>query len=149
MFSARRRLILAGTCLVSLLTAHLDAQGPTTFKTRLSPVPVDATTQPKTTGLGSVTATLQGTTLTLSGTFSGLQGPATVARLHVAPRGVRGPAAMDIPVTKATTGTIQGTLTLTAVQVDHLRRNRLYVQLHSEAAPEGNLWGWLMPEVAR
>jgi hypothetical protein len=134
---------------VSLITSPVDGQGPTAFKTRLSPVPVDATTQPKTTGVGTVTATLQGTTLSVTGTFSGLQGPATVARLHVAPRGVRGPAAMDLTVTPATSGAVQGTVTLTAVQVDHLRRTRLYVQLHSEAAPDGNLWGWLIPEITR
>jgi hypothetical protein len=134
---------------MTLLASPADAQGPSTFKARLAPVPVDATTQPATTGIGSVTATLQGTTLTLSGTFSGLQGPATVARIHVAPRGMRGPSALDLTVTKATSGTLQGAVALTAAQVDHLRRSRLYIQLHSESAPDGNLRGWLMPEVAR
>ncbi len=125
--------------------AGLTAQSGATFKTRLSPVPVDATTQSSTTGGGSVTATLRGTTLSVAGTFSGLQQPATIAKVHVGPRGIRGPAVLDLTVTKGSSGTIQGTLTLTAAQVDHLRRNRLYVQIHSEAAPDGNLWGWLMP----
>jgi len=149
MSTVRWHLILGSACLVSLLGSQAYGQGPSTFKTRLAPVPVDATTQPATTGVGSVTATIQGTTLTVNGTFSGLQGPATVARIHVAPRGIRGPAALDLTVSKSTSGTLQGTLTLTAAQVDHLRRNRLYVQLHSEAAPDGNLWGWLMLEGTR
>jgi hypothetical protein len=36
---------------------------------------------------------------------------------------------------------------LTKDQVDDLAAGRLYVQLHSQKAPDGNLWGWLlMPE---
>jgi hypothetical protein len=81
----------------------------------------------------------------VTGTFKGLQSPATVARLHVAPKGQRGPAMLDLVVTKATSGTISGDLDLTPVQADHLVRNRVYVQIHSEKAPEGNLWGWLLP----
>ncbi len=27
-----------------------------------------------------------------------------------------------------------------------LNRGRLYLQLFSEKAPEGNLWGWLLPQ---
>ena len=60
--------------------------------------------------------------------------------------GMRGPAMLDLQVTKAPAGTIAGDLTLTAIQADHLTRNRLYVQLHSEKAPDGALWGWLLPE---
>ncbi len=127
------------------LPVATGAQSTPPFKARLSPVPVDATTQPRTTGMGSVTATLRGNVLSVSGTFSGLQGPATIAQLHVAPRGLRGPAVLDLIVTKGTSGTVQGDLALTGAQVDHLRRLRLYIQIHSEAAPEGNLWGWLLP----
>ena len=145
MTRARWRIALALIVTGYACTAGLAAQSETLFKARLAPVPVDANTQAKTTGTGSVTATLVGTRLSLTGTFSGLQGPATVAQIHVGPRGIRGPAALDLTVTKGTSGTIQGELTLAAAQVDHLRRNRLYVQIHSEAAPDGNLWGWLIP----
>jgi hypothetical protein len=30
--------------------------------------------------------------------------------------------------------------------VADLDKGRLYVQLQSEKAPDGNLWGWLMPQ---
>jgi hypothetical protein len=123
----------------------VGAQAPRTFKARLATVPVDATMVPSTTGAGAVTAVLTGNKLAINGTFKGLQGAATVARIHIAPKGMRGPAMSDLVVTKATEGTISGELTLTPIQVDHLTRNRLYVQLHSEKAPEGNLWGWLLP----
>jgi len=30
--------------------------------------------------------------------------------------------------------------------VTDLASSRLYIQLHSEKAPDGNLWGWLFPQ---
>lgn len=132
-------LVLAGS-------VALSAQAPRTFKARLGTVPVEASTAASLTGSGAVTATLTGNKLTVSGTFKGLQGPATAARLHVAPLGLRGPAMLDLVVTKAASGTITADLTLTPIQVDHLTRSRVYVQLHSEKAPEGNLRGWLLPQ---
>jgi len=130
--------------LILALVPLVHAQGAQTFKARLSPVPVDATNQPATTGLGAATAVLTGTKLSISGTFSGLQGPATIAQIHIGPRGISGPPALDLTVTKATSGTLQGDLMLTAAQVDHLKRGRLYIQIHSEKAPDGNLRGWLL-----
>jgi CHRD domain len=139
--------VLAAVVLVSVTAvAVTSAQASRTFKTRLGTVPVEAATLSSLIGgSGAVTAVLTGNRLNVSGTFKGLHSPATVARLHVAPKGQRGPAMLDIPVTKAASGTISGELTLTPIQVDHLVRNRVYVQLYSEKAPEGVLWGWLLP----
>ena len=131
--------------IVLALTPLVNAQNAQTFKARLSPMPVDATNQAGTTGLGAVTAVLTGTKLSVSGTFSGLQTPATIAKVHIGPKGIAGPAALDLTVTKATSGTLQGELMLTSAQVEHLKRGRLYIQIHSEKAPDGNLRGWLLP----
>ena len=131
--------------LIFTSTVHAGAQVADSYKARLSPVPVDATNQPEITGVGSLTATLRGTTLSIMGTFSGLKTPATTAKLHVGPRGIPGPPVLDLMVSKSTAGTIQATLMLTAAQVDHLKRGRLYVQVQSEKAPDGNLRGWLLP----
>jgi CHRD domain len=126
--------------------AVMSAQASRTFKTRLGTVPVEAATLSSLIGAsGAVTAVLNGNRLNISGTFKGLKSPATLARLHVAPMGQRGPAMLDVPVTKATSGTISGDLTLTPIQVDHLTRNRVYIQLYSEKTPDGVLWGWLLP----
>jgi hypothetical protein len=115
------------------------------FATRLSVVPIDFRTQAVTTGSGSVDADLDGNRLTLRGSFDGLQGAATAARLHEGlATGVRGPAIYELTVTNATQGDIRGSLELTTRQVEALRAGRLYVQVHSESAPEGNLWGWLL-----
>ena len=126
----------------------LSAQAPRTFKARLSPVPIDIAMQATVAGSGSVAAVLTGSKLSISGTFEGLRSPATIAQVHKGPiRGVRGPLVFDLAVTKGsdpTGGTVSGSFDLTALQVADLEKGRLYVQLHSEKAPDGNLWGWLL-----
>jgi hypothetical protein len=140
----KRRLTAAVIIATAWLGLSVAAQSGDTFKARLSPVPIDATMAANVTGSGSVTAALTGTKLSINGTFEGLQSPATVAHLQRGRTGVRGPSLFDLTVTKATGGTISGTLTLTSAQIDDLRQGRLYVQIHSEKAPDGNLWGWLL-----
>jgi CHRD domain-containing protein len=124
------------------------AQAGKTYKARLSPVALDIAMQATVAGSGSVSAVLSGTRLTITGTFDGLKSAATIAQIHKGPvKGVRGPSIFDLtvsPGTGGTAGTISGTLTLTQVQVTDLEKGRLYVQLHSEKAPDGNLWGWLL-----
>ena len=58
---------------------------------------------------------------------------------------MRGPAFADLKVSGGTSGTIEGSVELTKDQVGELGKSLFYVQLHSEKAPEGNLWGWLLP----
>ena len=128
----------------------LGAQEPHSFKARLSPVPITVDMAARVTGSGSVTAILTGTSLAVSGTFGGLQSPATVARIHSGERtGVRGPAVLELITTQATSGAISGVFDLTPAQLEGLRRGRLYVQLHSENAPDGNVWGWLLTAEGR
>jgi hypothetical protein len=128
----------------------LLAQPPRNFKARLSPVPIDIAMQATIAGTGSISAVLAGNKLTINGTFEGLRGPATIAQIHKSPtRGMRGPVVADLTVAKGTeptAGTITGTLDLTPLQLADLERGRFYVQLHSEKAPDGNLWGWLLPQ---
>jgi hypothetical protein len=122
------------------------AQAPATFKVRLSPVPIDAAMRTTVAGLGSATATLQGTKLTVTGSFDGLKSPATIAQIHTSvAAGVRGPAILDLSVSKGTSGMLSGSVDLTPEQAAGLRKGQLYIQIHSEKAPDGNLWGWLLP----
>jgi len=127
------------------LLAQTSAAPATQFRARLSPVPVETTTASRITGSGSATATLDGARLTISGTFQGMKSPATIAQLHMGMRGVRGPVEFDLTVDKSPNGHINGSITLTKVQIDTLRRGWYYIQIHAEEAPEGNLWGWLLP----
>jgi len=100
------------------------------------------------TGKGSASATLAGRALTITGSFEGLGGPATVARLHEGiAKGARGRPVTDLTISKATSGTLSGSATLTPEQVESLRQGKLYIQIHGEKglAPDGaNLWGWLL-----
>jgi hypothetical protein len=133
-----------GLAMAVALAAAMQAQSPQ-FRARLSPVPLDIAMQATIAGSGSATAALKGTTLSITGTFTGLRTPATAARLHRGPKtAMRGPAIGDLTATAATNGTITGTIELTTAQVADLAAGRLYVMLHSEKAPEGNLWGWLL-----
>jgi hypothetical protein len=129
----------------------LWAQGPEEkFKTRLSPVGIEASKRAEITGSGSVSAVLAGAKLSITGTFDGLQGAATVAHVQQGvATGVRGPAIADLDVSHATSGSITGTIMLTPEQVESLRKGKLYIQIHSEKAPDGNLWGWLLRQEGR
>lgn len=119
-----------------------------TYKARLSPMPVDGPPMMATiAGAGAVTAVLDGNKLRITGTFSGLKSPATAITIHRAIKGVRGPAVIDLPSpTSALAGQIGGTVDLTPSQVDDLGRERLYLELDSEKAAGGNLWGWLLAQ---
>ena len=131
--------------LVFTAILSLQSQSTKNFKVRLSPVPVDIAMMANITGSGSATAVLAGDKLTINGTFEGLKSNVTTAQVHKGPvAGVRGPVVFDLAVEGTTRGTIKGTLTLTSAQIDDLEKRRLYIQIHSEKAPEGNLWGWLV-----
>ena len=128
------------------MTTVVVAQSPKTYVSRLSPVPITVDMQSTVAGSGTATAVLNGRRLTIDGKFSGLRTPATVARLHLAPRAARGEAFAELKVSSGTSGTINGAIDLSPDQVQALTRNSVYLQLNSEKAPDGNLWGWLMPQ---
>ncbi len=74
-----------------------------------------------------------------------MQSPATLAHVHQGvATGVRGPAIGDLTVSNAPGGSITGTLMLIPEQIENLRKGKLYIQIESEKAPDGNLWGWLL-----
>jgi hypothetical protein len=141
----RRTLLRGGMGLIAVaLTVPAFAED---FAARLGRVPVDSRTQGSIAGIGQVSAELDGNKLKIEGDFSGMLGPATVANLH---EGVavaaRGPAIHELTVSKLTAGELSGEVELDRAQIAALRAGRLYVQVHSEIAPDGNLWGWLLVE---
>jgi hypothetical protein len=130
---------------LSLLSAAAAAQNEVRYKVRLAPVPMDIAMRSTVAGTGSATAVLKGTSLTITGTFDGLRSAATTARLHEGPTmGLRGMAFADLMISKATSGTISGSVTLSPEQARALERGRVYLQISSERAPDGNLWGWMI-----
>ena len=135
--------------IVALWSSHVTAQTAKRFVARLSTVPITVAMQSTVSGRGSGSAVLTGNTIAIEGMFEGLRSPATVARVHLAPPAVRGPAVIDLSVSQNTSGAFSGTAELTPRQVEALEANSLYIQIHSEEAPDGNLWGWLLPQEVR
>jgi hypothetical protein len=150
MTSVRRALArgLAALLVAGSLAGGVSAvaQGIDKYSARLGWVPTAGAD--RVAGKGAATASLAGRALTITGSFEGLGGPATVARLHEGiAKGARGRAVGDLTITKATSGTIGGSITLTTDQVEALKQGRLYIQVHGDKglAPDGaNLWGWLL-----
>jgi len=137
----RFSLLLA--CLILMASAF--AQDTQTFDARLTPMPLDVVNREQITGGGSGAATLDGNRLTVNGSFWGMQGPATVAHLHLGPAlGIRGGPVLDLDVEQGAAGDFSGEFDLTDDQRQALLVGRLYIQIHSEIAPGGNLWGWLL-----
>jgi hypothetical protein len=141
-----RRIAVAVTALgLGVFSLSLDAQSSETFKARLSALPADARTRASLAGSGAASSVLTGTKLVITGSFAGLLSAATSASLHSSvAAGVRGPAIGDLTISKAAGGTITGSFELTPQQLTSLRTGGLYVEIHSEKAPDGVLWGWLL-----
>ncbi|MDB5704368.1 MAG: hypothetical protein JWN66_1484 [Sphingomonas bacterium] len=114
------------------------------YETRLASLPMDMITRDSVAGWGKASAVLSGKTLKVSATFEGLSSNATAAHLRDGiARGARGPVIAPLTVSGATSGTVSGTVTLKPAQLASLRAGRLYVQIDSAKAADGNLWGWL------
>ena len=148
---ALRKLSDTGACLLCAcflgMLLGATVPGDTTIHFRLSPGPRLVGTRASTSGSGSVTANLEGSTLSLKGSFAGLLGVPTKAHLLMGSLpGVRGPVIADLTVSPATSGTLSGTVQLSPEQLSALRKGGLYVEIDSDKAPEGDLWGWIMAQ---
>jgi len=128
--------------LVLTFSAGAVAQSET-FRARLSPTPTTPQTVTTITGEGEVILTLDGNTLTVSGNFTGMNSVATMAHVHNGPPAQPGPVVHQLEVTKMPAGEISAVLELTDAQVTALRNNELYIQVHSETNPPGELRGWI------
>ena len=116
------------------------------FQTDIGPTPKNGRQGANVQGRGTVLATLDNSTFSLHGKFSGLSSPATEAHLYMGNvMGGTGPSIGDLAIAQARSGDISGTFTLAQDQVEALKTGRLYVMLNSQSAPKGNLWGWFQP----
>ena len=116
-----------------------------TFHARLGRVPVDPRTAASVQGIGSAEAELDGNRLTIRGEFNGLVEAASEANLRLSQVvGVRGPVIHELSVTRDVEGQVTGSVRLSDDEIEALRAGRLYIQVHSLSAPDGNLWGWLL-----
>jgi hypothetical protein len=115
------------------------------YEAELDPAPFDATNRADVIGsIGNLTATLDGNTLTVKGTFSNFTSPATGGSFRIGlAKGVPGDAIGNLTVEHARQGAFSGTIKLSAAQLAALKREALYVRIDSEKSPDGNVQGWL------
>lgn len=96
------------------------------------------------TGLASGTLDDSNGMLHFNVTASGFTAPITAAHIHTAPAGVNGP--VTFPLTGATGGTTYNSadmFTLTSAQMTTLIGGGMYVNIHSQALPGGEIRGQL------
>ncbi len=104
---------------------------------------------------GSIFLELESNQLTVSGSFSGLEGNWTNAHIHMAAAGSNGGVAIPLNVTLGDdmrSGVMEASLnsvTLTDDQLDALQNRRLYVNIHSERAGSGEIRGQIVSGRAR
>jgi hypothetical protein len=130
-----------------LCCGSVTANAATTYEAYLGPMPLNEANRTNMLGRGDAVATWDGKMLSVSGKFGGLPSPATRARLIVGLAiGVPGTESLDLTVSQDGDGIISGQLPLTARQQAAFRTGKLYVQIDSQKAPNGNLWGWFLPQ---
>ena len=115
------------------------------YVAELDPTPFDATNRADVIeSIGNLTATLEGSTLTVQGTFSNFTSPATGGSFRIGlAKGVPGDAIGTITVEHARQGSFSGTIKLNSAQMAALKKEALYIRIDSEKAPDGNVQGWL------
>ncbi|RUT32771.1 CHRD domain-containing protein [Arsenicitalea aurantiaca] len=146
---------LHSTVLVSVVSLGLAlsgavAQDATTFGDKLGFMPVADTNRPLIGGTGHVSATLDGSTLTIEGEFEGLRSPATVLAVHTGPMAQTGPEIAQIEIEGgATDGSFSGEIELDDEQLAMLQDNSIYVVVKSERNDTGELRAWLVANNAQ
>jgi hypothetical protein len=84
---------------------------------------------------------LTGTTLKWRLTFAKLTGPATQAHIHMAAKGKPGPVV--VPLCAPCTSGMTGTVTLTPDLLAAFKKHLLYVNVHTDKNPAGEIRGQL------
>jgi hypothetical protein len=143
------RFLLAVAAFGLFAQAALAAPATSAYETALGPTPINHASKTSLTGDGGVIATLSGDTMTITGTFEGMSGPATDAHVMMGEGiGIPGDPILDLTAGQGASGNISGTFKLNRAQLAALHNGRLYIQVNSRVgpAPGGNLWGWLLPE---
>ena len=141
-----RRAALGAALPLIVIAAAGAAAREELYETRLSSVAMDLLTRDLVAGVGRAHGTLVGRRLSINALYEGLPSAAIGAELRQGVAvGARGPVIGRLTVAGGQQGTVTGAATLNAQQLEALRAGRLYVQINSEKAPDGNLWGWLLP----
>jgi hypothetical protein len=100
-------------------------------------------------GTGSATVTLDTSSnmVTVTGTFSNLNSTASDCHIHgPAPAGRIGGIVLGLGFTRAQTGSISGSGTLTSTQAAQMLAGLTYINVHSNTSPSGEIRGQICPD---
>jgi hypothetical protein len=131
------RILMAGCALLALAGSPFAAE--MMMKTELSGAQEVPPVESAATGTADITYDDASKTLTWTVEYSGLTGPATAAHFHgPAPEGEN--AGVAIPIDDLESP-MEGSATLTDEQAQQLTDGLLYVNIHTEANPGGEIRG--------
>jgi len=107
-----------------------------------------------TTASGLVTLELSGDELTITGSFEGLVAPiepvgGTGVHIHLGFTGQNGPVEISLDPELSngnTAGTFDQTVEVSADQIEAMQNRQLYVNIHSERYPSGEIRGQILPD---
>lgn len=141
---------LMATIALGLAWGVAASSDATNYYSSLDAVAFTMETRALVTGRGSVQASRDGSRTAFRGHFAGLAAPATRVTVRLGNGvGVPGREIAALPVAPSLrAGSFQGTLELSAAQLAGLSSGHVYVRIDTETAPEGALWGWLLPHPA-
>ena len=139
-----RNAYLYASALLLALTAPVFAAD-SQFGTPLDPSAFDNSTVKNNVGSGHVSASLSGSTLTITGDYSGMNFDATGAQVKMGlAKGVPGVVIGSLKVSGGTSGQISGSVKLSSAQMKALQQGGISVVVNNTKAGEfGSLWGWL------
>ncbi len=149
-WSSRAAGVAAVLMLVAACTGPGDGPQPLTATTDLAG---DHEVPPVTTAAsGTATATLEGSTLTIGGTFSDLSSDllsvaGSPAHIHQAAPDANGPIVgnLDVGSDDDRNGSLSGSLELTSAEQQAFRDGLLYVNVHTADHPGGEIRGQFEP----
>jgi len=142
-YSGTKKTLISLLILGLISLASFNSLAQQAYRARMSPMPVNPQTVDSITGSGQIMLTLSGNQLTATGEFAGMSTVATMVHIHNGPMAQPGPVVHALEISAATSGQITGTVELTDEQVSALQENELYIQIHSEGNPAGELRGWI------
>lgn len=145
-----RRTVLALAGLGSVAVAATARAAPVSFTVPLTGAQQVPSLQISGSGTADLTYDASTRVLTWSITYSGLSGPASMAHIHgPAPEGKN--AGIEIWLSRRgseATSPITGKATLTPTQAQQLMAGDMYINVHTQAHPAGEIRGQIMPPKA-
>ncbi len=141
-----RHIMLTAFTVGVLGTTAWAQDAATQFGDKLGIMPVSNTNRPMMAGTGTVSATLDGSTLQVKGSYEGLRGEANRLALHTARPGMAGPEIASVDLQGAQAGDLDVAIELTDEQIALLQDSHLYVVVQTSRNQTGELRAWLMAQ---